>query len=243
MITGVVLLYGSHLQSVEARASGEAWCGLDSTTDWVCPLAGGVFAEGHQLSPESAVPMRNRKIVTRARSSARLTFGDQANCTLDEYSVIFPRSGKPDTLFTQKRGSASCVSSRPGRVRIMCGPVEPCPTELRAKGEFLYKTLRPEAATASWTRTRRRRIEVVSCDGFIEVRVESPGGVHYASGGGSPGSRTAIVIEVISKTVRSPWGVSVSEYASVRSNGEAGTPAAEECEASFSQEAEDTVTP
>jgi hypothetical protein len=206
-------------------------------------VQGAVFAEGHLLSLESIAPVRDRRIVTRAQSTARLTFKDQAECTLDEYSVIFPRSGKRDALFTQKRGSASCVSSRPGRVRISCNPVEPCPTELRADGEFLFKTLRPPGAVASWARTRRQRIEIVSCDGFIEVRVESRDGVHYASGGGSPDNRSEIVIEVVSKTVRTPWGVSLYEYGSVKSKGEAGTAAAQECEASFSQEAENTFTP
>lgn len=231
-----------HWEPSEAPASAGTWCGVDQATDWVCPLQGAVFAKRRMLYPGVIAPLRNRRLATGRRGAARLSFRDQANCTLYASSLIFPRVGRPDALFTQKRGSAACVSSRPGSVRILCSPVEPCPTEMRARGEFLFKTLRRRAARASRVTTRRHRIEIVSCDGFIDVRVRTRGGFSRASGGGSPGSRQEIVIDVISRVVRTAFGVSIARYGTVRSSGEAGTPAAEECEASFSQQVEDTAT-
>jgi hypothetical protein len=243
LVVGAALSLGWRLQPLERAGAEEAWCGTDPTSDWVCPLSGSVFAARRRLAPEVAAPLSGSRLTTGPGSAAHLTFRDQANCTLNESSLIFPRVGRPDTLFTQKRGSASCESSRPGRVRIYCGPVEPCPTELRAQGEFLFKSLRPPGAQAASTTTRRRRIVIVACDGLIEVWVKTPGGTQYASGGGSSPNRLEIVIEVVSKVVRSRWGGSVYQSGKVVSKGEAGTEAAQDCEASFSQEEESTVMP
>ncbi len=231
------------LSAPELTDAEEAWCGSDPTNDWVCPLSDGVFAEKRQLAPEVASPLTVRRLVTGPGSAANLTFRDQANCTLEESSVIFPRSGRPDTLFTQKRGSAFCENSRPGRVRIYCGPVEPCPTELRARGKFLFKSLRPPGAQASSARTTRRRIVIVACDGLIEVWVRAVDGTEYMAGKGSPLDRLEIIVEVITKRVRSRWGAYIEETARVVSKNEAGSAVAEDCEASFSEEKEDTVTP
>lgn len=238
-----VLVSAAWLSAPAPAAAEGAWCGSDPSSDWVCPLSGGVFADRTELPLEVPSPLTVRRLVTRSRSAANLTFRDQSNCTLGASSVIFPRSGRPDALFTQKRGSAFCESSRPGRVRIFCGPVERCPTELRAEGKFLFKGLRPPGAQTSSTRTKRHRISIVACDGLIEVWVRTDGATSYSAGGGSPPNRFEIVVEIVSKVTRSRWGGGVYESASVVSKGEAGTQSAEACEASFSDEREDTFTP
>jgi hypothetical protein len=230
-------------QPTAASAFDEPPCGVDQTIDWVCPLQGVVVAKRRQLYSPGTFPILNRRLITGRGSAARLAFRDQATCTLGESSVIFPRKGMADTLFTQKRGSASCSSVRTANIGILCGRVERCPAELRGDGDFLYKSLRPRGAQASGARVIRRRIEVVSCDGFIEVLVRTRNGLSRASGSGSPGHRVRIVVDVISKVVRTRFGVSIYSYGSSRTIGEAGTPAAEECEASFAQRSEDTFTP
>jgi hypothetical protein len=199
-----------------------------------------VYAAKRRLRPELPVPINNRRLTTAELSSARLAFGGQANCTLGELSEIYPGGEHADGIFTQRRGSASCVSSRPSRVRIACGRTERCPTELRANGTFLFKSFRPDA-TGSTVTIKRQRIQVVSCEGFVEVRVVAPGGVQKASGGGSAGSSVVITIVVTSRTVEKPWGVMIEEYAKVESV--VRDPSPEECESSAVREEEEVVKP
>lgn len=235
-----VALSWCSLASSRAADPESGWCGEDTTKDWVCPTQGSVYAVNRLLRPELPVPINDRRLTTFRSSSARLAFGDQANCALGELSQIYPGGKYPDTIFTQRRGSASCVSSRPSRVRIACGRVERCPTELRANGAFLFKTL-SLGATASTVTIKRQRIQIVSCQGFVEVRVFTPGGVQEASGGGSAGSSLVITIVVTSKVVERSWGVVSEEFATVKSV--ARDPNPEECESSAVQEEEEVVRP
>ena len=223
-----------------AKAEGE-WCGGDATRDWVCPLEGSVYAAKRLLRPQLPVPINNRRLATLARSSAHLTFGDRARCTLGELSEVFPGGLHTDSIFTQRRGSASCWSNGRSQVGIACRRHERCPTEVRADGTFLFKSYPPSGATPSMVTVKRQRLQVVSCQGSVEVRVVTPSGVQKASGGGSAGSRLVIEIEVFSKLVERPWGVVSEEFATIKSEGRA--PALEECEGSAVQEEEEIVRP
>jgi len=238
--TSVILALSLLVSTSAAKAEGE-WCDGDTVQDWVCPLEGTVYAAKRPLRLQLPVPINNRRLVTAVRSSARLTFGDRATCTLNEVSEIFPDGLHPDTIFTQRRGSASCWSRRPSRVGIACGRTERCPTELRADGSFLYKSFPPSGATASSVTIRRQRLQVVSCQGFVEVRVLTPGGIQKASGGGSPESRLVIEIVVVTKTIERRWGVVSEEFAKIRSI--VRDPRLEECESSAVREEEEVVRP
>lgn len=238
---GVLLvLAASILCALPGSAAADEWCGSDSTVDWVCPQEGSVYAGPRLLRPELPVPINNRRLSTRRLSSAKLAFEDQANCTLGARSRIYPGGRRDDSIFTQERGSASCVSSEPSSVHIACRRREPCPTELRADGTFLFMSPQPKA-TASSVTVRRQRIHIVSCDGFVEVRVHFGGEVQEAAGGGSPGSVVVITVVLKSRTVAEPWGGGYEESAVIKSK--AVSPGPEGCESTAVQEEEETISP
>jgi hypothetical protein len=227
--------------SVPVADAGGEWCGEDVVRDWVCPLQGTVYAAGRTLRPELPVPINGRRVATASLSSAKLSFKDSANCTLGESSEIFPGGVYANSLFTQRRGSASCWSTRPSRVRIACGGVDQCSTELRAAGSFLFTSTTPTRAVASMTTVRRQRIRIISCDGFAEVKVETLGGVERASAGGSSLSRVVIEIVIVSKRIEKPWGYVIVQTSKVTS--EARVPDLQECENSTVAEMEEAVRP
>ncbi len=223
-----------------AGAEGE-WCGGDTAVDWVCPMQGTVYAAKRALRPELPVPINGRRLVTSSLASARLSWEDKAYCSLGELSEILPGGLYANSIFTQRRGSASCWSDHPSRARIACGRSNRCSTELRADGSFLFTSSPPTRAAASTVKIRRQRIRIVSCEGFVEVTVDSPAGRQRASGGGTAGSRLVIEIVVISKRTEKPWGIVIEEVARITSETEYSV--LEECESSAVQEAEETVRP
>ncbi len=236
----VILALSLPLSIPAAKAEGE-WCGGDTAQDWICPIEGTVYAAKRPLRLQLPVPINNRRLVTGVQSSARLTFGDQANCTLNEVSEVFPDGLRADTIFTQRRGSASCWNRLPSRVRIGCGHTERCPIELRADGSFLYESPPPSGATASSVTISRQRVQVVSCQGFVEVTVRTPGGVRRASGGGSSESRLVIEIVVVTKTIERRGVVISEEFAKISSV--VRDPSVDDCESSAVQEEEEVVSP
>lgn len=236
----VILVLSLLLSTSVAKAEGD-WCGGDTAQDWICPLEGSVYAAKRPLRLQVPVPINNRRLATGVQSSARLTFGDRANCTLNEVSEVIPDGLRGDAIFTQSRGSASCWNRLPSRVRIGCGRIDRCPIELRADGSFLYKSPPPSGATASSVTVRRQRVQVVSCDGFVEVTVRAPGGVQRASGGGSSESRLVIGVVVVTKTIERRGGVTSEEFAKVSSV--VRDPSVEDCESSAVQEEEEVVSP
>jgi hypothetical protein len=234
------IAFGEFPSVAEADSQG-AWCGDDATKDWVCPTQGAVFASKHLLRQAVAVPINDRVLATAQESSAHLAFGELANCTLEEASKIAPWGEHANSLFTEYRGDASCVSSGLSRVAIDCNRAQRCPAEMRADGTFLFKGFPPSGATASVTTIRRQRIMMESCSGFIEARVLTPDGVEEANGTGSPGVYVIIEIVVTSRVVEKSWGTSVEEFAKVKSEAESRTPG--ECASSAVQEEEEVVRP
>lgn len=208
---------------------------IPTERDWVCPLQGSVLVKGSPLGLERITPLTKKRLTTWPGSFARLTFKGQANCFLGESSEIFPRTGRhSDALFSQMRGSASCLSSEPGSVRIACSADEQCPIEMRANGEFLFKSKVPPPARTSSVTTSRQLISIVSCSGFVEARVKLPGGSAHAFGTGTPGTRFVIVIRVVTRRAVWPWGASEESFAFVRSEGTSPGPA--DCVDSFVEE-------
>jgi hypothetical protein len=182
--------------AIASRGSEGTWCGSSDAFDWVCRWHGAVFSDGSLLAKRIPAPS-GKSVVTGPRSEAHLSFRNQANCTLGESSQIYPRDGAPNSLFSQQYGSSSCTSrlSR-SAVRLLCGPAEPCPAEVRAKGTILLAFPLPGAAGASSTEALSRRVRIVLCAGFLRVTTADG---DEAAGGATGNNRYVIVVEELSK--------------------------------------------
>jgi len=229
----------------EAQRNRERWCGYDNAADWVCRSKGAVF-QNDELLPKRArrKAAPGTKITTGPNSSARLTLQDQANCTIGGLSSteIYTRIGNEDALFTQKTGSSSCTMPKTGQpLRILCGPGEPCPVELRAQGTVLIKVLAPaRASTTQVSETIRRRARIVLCAGFLRVKVETESGFSESAGGASGRSRYVVLIDLtIVRTEEENGNVDVDESASVSVVGAPPGPGG--CNGSEVREEQETV--
>jgi hypothetical protein len=189
-----------------AVAAGDPWCGVSTAFDWVCPRWGQVFAEQELLGRgEARVAAERKAITTAAHSEARLSFADQANCTLYESSRIYtrPEIGRSRTLFAQPWGESSCVSLRGGNsLSVLCGEGEiRCPVKVKMKqGKYLTRYSAQQTAGATASGVSRRRTTLVACTGFIRVRVETEGGFVEASGRASGDYRYVAVVEEVTAT-------------------------------------------
>jgi hypothetical protein len=190
------------------------------------------------MAPESA-------ITTAPRSLARLSFKGQARCTLGGVSLsrIFVRDQVPGNLFTQEQGYSSCTTLHGGSpINILCGPAEPCPTELRARGTYLVKIEAP-AATSSSTEVVRRTARLVICAGAVRVRVSLP--FTSAESGGSVSGRNRFVIlveETISHTDdEAPGEVGHASSESINLNVIGTQPGPGECASPPVREQEETI--
>lgn len=135
-------------------------------------------------------------VTTAPRSLARLTFKNQARCTLGGLALsrIFVRA-EESSLFTQEQGYSSCTSLHGGQpINVLCKPDEPCGAEVRARGTYLVK-IPPPAATISATEIVRRVARVVVCSGFVRVRIERDGSYSESTGRSSGINRYVLLIE------------------------------------------------
>ena len=227
-----------------ARRNPERWCGNDTVADWVCHSKGAVFQNDKQLPKRArrkAAP--STKVTTGPNSLARLTLQNQANCTVGglNSTEIYTRVGTDNALFTQRTGSSSCTVPSTGQpVRILCGPGEPCPVELRAQGTLLIKVLAPARASATQvSETTHRRARIVLCAGFLRVRVETANGYSESAGGASGRSRFVVLIDLEIVKTEEEGTVNVDESASV---SVVGTPAGTRgCDGSEVREEQETV--
>ncbi|HYJ22826.1 MAG TPA: hypothetical protein VEW07_12500 [Solirubrobacterales bacterium] len=237
-----------------AVSRGPAWCGGSETSDWVCRWLGGVFS-GLGETPPQPLPWRrarpvsqSTRVFTAANGLARLSFGNEAHCTVgggsDQPSEIVAR-WESDVLMRVVRGDASCTaaSPRPASEFFCDASTGPCSLKVRARGTYIAQLEPPPEALASLTESFHRHARLVVCSGFIRVEVDGGEALGSVSG------RNRFVITVDETVERTedetvtPNGSSkVSSSASGASIDVVGTiPGRGQCASSFVQSQERTV--
>jgi hypothetical protein len=200
-------LHGSSANAFPGVDFGARWCGHDASRDWVCHQRGAVYQNGSLISRDRAVVANEGQISTASLSKARLSFRNQAICTLEESSEIYPRYGPTNSLYSQERGASSCTSPRGKSIRLLCGRREGCPAQVRTRGTSLFKVFDTAAARSSAVEDVHRQARIVSCSGFIKVIVAN-GEVFQ---GGSNGRNRFVVVITESRRVTSEEGFEEAE--------------------------------
>lgn len=210
----------------QAGAARGPWCGASTAFDWICPRRGQTFVEQELLPRRRATVAAEQKAITTApRSEARLSFADQANCTLFESTRIYtrPEQGRSQTLFAQPWGESECNSLRAGSsVSVLCGSIEiRCPVKVKMKeGKYLTRYSAQDTASTSSGSVSRRRSTLVACSGgYIRVRVEIEGGFAEAAGGASGNFRYVVVVEEVTTTTESEGAVETETSLEVEFDG------------------------
>jgi hypothetical protein len=184
--------------------AGRAWCG-NPNKDWVCRWRGRAYAaaalEQGQLLPRRR-PRRvdpGTRIATAPDGLARITFRDEANCTVgggsEEGSEVVAR-WEPDVMLRQISGDFACSSAASkAPVESFCNQDgNDCAMRLQARGTFLTQLGAPSGATASLTERLHRHAQLVVCSGFVRVTVDGETGGGEAFGASSGRSRFVITL-------------------------------------------------
>lgn len=209
-----IVLLGGAADAPLAQAFGNgpfdrasSWCGRSVARDWACREKGSAYAGS---GPDALRPLPRRgarpvfegeRVATAAGASARLSFRDEAHCTLgggtELPSEAVTRWGE-DVLMLQLSGDSVCSSPKAGdRVETFCNPTgTACPVRIRGRGTVLTRVVAPEAIV-SLTESFRRFARITICSGFFRVWIVGESGQteSEAAGGSSGNGRFVITVE------------------------------------------------
>jgi hypothetical protein len=229
-----------------------AWCGSSGASDWVCRWRGHTYIDDELLPKRQArlLPAGPARVYTPLSSLARLTFRNQARCTIgggNLPSEVITRW--EDTLLKQISGDASCTNLKTGQpIETLCDDRrEQCSGEVRARGTFISHVVPPPEATASLTEAFYRKVRIVVCAGSVRARVENDSSFSEGGGSATGGNRFVITMEetrnVTSDETVTEAGTAVvnSKSSSVKVNVIGTMPGPGPCASSFVEEQEHTI--
>jgi hypothetical protein len=250
-LTAVFFLGSAGSPPAVARAASQRWCG-NTARDWVCRWQGAVYtaapSEKGRLLPRRRARRVHpgTRIATAPNGLARLTFRDEANCTVggggEERSEVVAR-WEPDVLLRQISGDYACSSSaaKPPVESFCDQDGSKCAMRLRSRGTYLARLAGPPEATAWFTESVLRHAQLVVCSGFVRVEISSEFGGGEAFGSASGNSRFVITVtERVERTedeTVTPTGSSTisSNSSSIDIDVVGTVPGRGKCESSFVQ--------